>query len=124
MTDQATIKAMFLFVYSQYWHPWQGGSTYGTTEVNIAVRPLNLKSENFRKHLFPDPLGQILPHGTQAIMLPDVEQERERHESQKDECIDPCFVFDLLMIRQVVDKERTTQAISIHRLDDPRNDGA
>jgi hypothetical protein len=88
------------------------------------VKPSDLEGEDFRKHLFPDPLGQALPHGTEAVVLSNVEQERDPDEGEEDEGILLRLVLDLLMVSGVVDGERAPHAVRENRLDGPREDRA
>ena len=47
------------------------------------VEPSDLESEDFPEHLFPDPLGEVFSHGTEVVMLSNIEQEREHRKSDE-----------------------------------------
>lgn len=97
--------------------------TDGGTRVLVQIKPPNFESEDFGKHGLSDPFGQVFPHVTEAIMLPNIRKQRHHKEAQKGKRVEPRPPHYLLMIRVKIQKYGGTHRKCVHRLNGTEHHG-
>ncbi|OAY83124.1 hypothetical protein ACMD2_21959, partial [Ananas comosus] len=66
--------------------------------VLVLVKPPHLEGQNLGQHPLPHPLGEILPHGAEAVVLPHVDRERRHRQPHEHQRVRPDLRLDLAVV--------------------------